>query len=81
MRDVARRRNLALVGTTHEVLVEKIARRGGRLQTRTRTNKVALVDGPPDWVGSYLRVRLSGTTGSTFTGVPVQPGRELAIVG
>jgi tRNA-2-methylthio-N6-dimethylallyladenosine synthase len=81
VRDVARRRNLALVGTTHEVLVEKIARRGGRLQTRTRTNKVVLVDGPQDWVGSYLRVRLSGTTGSTFTGVPVQPGRELAIVG
>jgi tRNA-2-methylthio-N6-dimethylallyladenosine synthase len=81
VRDVARRRNVALVGTTHEVLVEKVARRGGLLQTRTRTNKVVLVDGSGEWIGSYRRVRLSGTTGSTFTGVPVPAGRELAIMG
>ena len=68
----ARRRNLALVGTTHEVLVEGRARRGGWLQARTRTNKVALVDGPDEWIGSYRRVRLTGTTGSTFTGWPVE---------
>jgi tRNA-2-methylthio-N6-dimethylallyladenosine synthase len=81
VRDVARRRNVALVGTTHEVLVEKMARRGGLLQARTRSNKVVLVDGPGEWIGSYRWVRLSGTTGSTFTGVPVSAGRELAIMG
>ncbi|MDH4350694.1 MAG: tRNA (N6-isopentenyl adenosine(37)-C2)-methylthiotransferase MiaB, partial [Gemmatimonadota bacterium] len=54
VRDVARRRNAALVGTTHEVLVEKPARRGDLLQSRTRTNKVVLVPGPTSWVGSYL---------------------------
>jgi len=81
VREVARRRNAGLVGTTHEVLVEKVARRGALLQSRTRSNKVVLVAGPPDWIGSYLRVRLTGTTGSTFTGSPEPSGRELAVVG
>jgi tRNA-2-methylthio-N6-dimethylallyladenosine synthase len=81
VREVARHRNAALVGTTHEVLVEKVARRGGLLQARTRSNKVVLVAGPTDWIGSYLQVRLTGTTGSTFTGLPEPSGRELAIVG
>ncbi len=81
VRDVARRRNARLVGSTHEVLVEKVARRGGLLQSRTRTNKVVLVDGPVEWIGTYLTVRLTGTTGSTFTGVPVGGRRELAVVG
>jgi tRNA A37 methylthiotransferase MiaB len=70
---------MGLVGTTHEVLVEGRAKRGGLLQTRTRTNKVALVDGPDEWVGSYLRVRFTGTTGSTFTAWPVE--QEAAVVG
>jgi len=79
VRALARRRNMGLVGTTHEVLVEGRAKRGGLLQTRTRTNKVALVDGPDDWVGSYRRVRFTGTTGSTFTAWPLdQATRELA---
>ncbi len=79
VRAVARRRNMGLVGTTHEVLVEGRAKRGGLLQTRTRTNKVALVEGPDDWVGSYRRVRFTGTTGSTFTAWPVE--QEAAVVG
>jgi tRNA-2-methylthio-N6-dimethylallyladenosine synthase len=77
VRALARRRNMALVGTTHEVLVEGPAKRGGLLQTRTRTNKVALVDGPDDWIGTYRRVRFTGTTGSTFTAWPVE--QELAL--
>ncbi|MBI1967135.1 MAG: tRNA (N6-isopentenyl adenosine(37)-C2)-methylthiotransferase MiaB [Gemmatimonadetes bacterium] len=79
VRGVARRRNMALVGTTHEVLVEGRAKRGGLLQARTRTNKIALVEGPEGWIGSYRRVRFTGTTGSTFTGWPVE--QELATVG
>lgn len=79
VRRVARRKNIGLVGTTHEVLVEGTAKRGGVLQTRTRHNKVALVAGPDDWIGSYRRVRLTGTTGSTFTTWPVE--QELAVVG
>ena len=81
VRQVARRRNVALVGSTQEVLVEKVARRGELLQTRTRTNKIVLVDGPEEWIGSYRTVRLTGTTGATFTGVPAAAGKELAIMG
>jgi len=79
VRQVARAQNVALVGTTHEVLVEGKAKRGGLLQARTRSNKVALLDGPDEWIGTYRRVRLTGTTGSTFTAWPV--AQELAVVG
>ena len=79
VREVARRRNANLVGTSHEVLVEKQARRGGLLQSRTRANKVVLIEGPVESIGEYRQVRLTGTTGSTFTAVPLA-GRELAVV-
>ncbi len=61
------RKNLARVDQVHEVLVERPARRGGML-ARTRHNLLVLVDLPPSAVGQYRRVRLTGSTGSTFTG-------------
>ena len=76
VRREARRKNGALVGTTHEVLVEGAAKRGDLLQGRTRTNKVALFAGPDAWIGGYRRVRLTGTTGSTFTAWPLERERE-----
>jgi len=80
VRSGARRKNIGLVGSTHEVLVEGRAKRGGLLQTRTRTNKIALVDGPDEWMGSYRRVRFAGTTGSTFMGSLVQQPSPEAVV-
>jgi len=81
VRSGARRKNIGLVGSTHEVLVEGRAKRGGLLQTRTRTNKIALVDGPDEWMGTYRRVRFTGTTGSTFTGSSVeQPSPEAVVL-
>jgi len=71
VRSGAKRKNVGLVGTTHEVLVEGRAKRGSLLQARTRTNKIALVDGPDEWIGTYRRVRFTGTTGSTFAAGPV----------
>src|SRR5207244_3748958 len=41
VRGIARRKNVALVGSNHEVLVEGWAKRGDLLQGRTRDNKVA----------------------------------------
>ncbi len=73
VRRVAKRKNIGLVGTTHEVLVEGPAKRGSLLQARTRTNKIALLDGPPEWIGTYRQVRFTGTTGSTFTAVTAAP--------
>ena len=55
VRRLARTRNVGLVGTVHEVLVEGYAKRGGLLQTRSRTNKVVLVEGPESWIGTYTR--------------------------
>jgi tRNA-2-methylthio-N6-dimethylallyladenosine synthase len=79
VRTVSRARHAAMVGRTEEVLVEGPAKRGALLQTRTRGNKVVLVEGPASWVGSYRRVRLTGTSGSTFTGWPLE--RELVPLG
>jgi tRNA-2-methylthio-N6-dimethylallyladenosine synthase len=79
VRSMAKQKNIALVGTTFEVLVEGKAKRGGLLQGRTRTNKIALFAGPDEWVGTYRRVRLTGTTGSTFAAWPVS--QELSVVG
>ena len=79
VRGIARRKNVALVGSNHEVLVEGWAKRGDLLQGRTRANKVALFPGPDEWIGSYRLVRFTGTTGSTFAARPV--GQELAVVG
>jgi tRNA-2-methylthio-N6-dimethylallyladenosine synthase len=78
-RRIARQRNVALVGATEEVLVEGPAKRGRLLQTRTRGNRIVLVAGPDEWIGSYRRVRLTGTTGSTFTGWPLD--REGVLMG
>jgi tRNA-2-methylthio-N6-dimethylallyladenosine synthase len=69
----AARKNLARVGEVHQVLVERQAKRGELMLARTRTNHLVLLDLPPDSVGEYHRVRLTGTTGSTFTGAVVTP--------
>jgi tRNA-2-methylthio-N6-dimethylallyladenosine synthase len=63
-----RERNLKLLGERREVLVEKTARRGGLLQSRTRDFKVVMIPGDASLIGSYLNVELTGTTGSTFIG-------------
>jgi tRNA-2-methylthio-N6-dimethylallyladenosine synthase len=72
VRSGSRTRNLRLLGERREVLVEKEARRGGLLQTRTRDFKTVIVPGEPSLIGSYLDVELTGTTGSTFTGTVVR---------
>jgi tRNA-2-methylthio-N6-dimethylallyladenosine synthase len=66
-----RARNLASLGKRCEVLVEKTARRGALLQTRTRDFKTVLISGDDSMIGRYYTVELTGTTGSTFTGMVV----------
>jgi len=78
VRAAARRRNHARVGSTHEVLAERPARRGGFLLGRTRANHLVLLDLPVAALGSYREVRLTGTTGSTFTGDVITP--QLAVL-
>jgi tRNA-2-methylthio-N6-dimethylallyladenosine synthase len=66
-----RLRNMSLLGERREVLVEKPARRGGLLQSRTRDFKIVMIPGDASLIGQYLNVELTGTTGSTFLGRPV----------
>ena len=73
VRERARARNLARVGAVEEILVERPARRGGLLLGRTRANHLVLVELPMEAIGEYHRVRLTGTTGSTFTGAILTP--------
>ncbi len=78
VRDQSRRKRSERMGTAHEVLVEQPARRGGML-ARTRTNLMVLLDLAPESVGQYHRVRLTGMTGSTFTGT-IQTRPTLAVL-
>ncbi|HEY2805003.1 MAG TPA: tRNA (N6-isopentenyl adenosine(37)-C2)-methylthiotransferase MiaB, partial [Gemmatimonadales bacterium] len=78
VRETGRARNAAAVGATYEALVEGPAPRGPWLQARTRHNRVALIDAPASWIGSYRMLRLTGTTGATFSALPASA--NLAVV-
>ncbi len=80
VRGQSRRRNITRVGTVHEVLVERVAKRGEMLLGRTRTNQMVLLDLPESAIGDYRTVRLSGTTGSTFTGELLSGAPSLAVL-
>ena len=73
-REIQAEINRGEVGREVEVLVEKEARSPGDVLGRTESNKVVAFPGGPELVGQFVRVRLTGTTGATFTGVPVGAG-------
>ena len=82
VRSATRQRNMGLLGTRHEVLVEREAKRGeSMLMTRTRDFKTVLVPGDASMLGQYLTVELTGTTGSTFTGAVVRERQPLPMAG
>jgi tRNA-2-methylthio-N6-dimethylallyladenosine synthase len=78
VRQVSRQRNIGRIGAEHEVLVERPARRGGLMLGRTRGNHLVLLELPESEIGRYRKVRLTGTTGSTFTGSMLTP--QLAVL-
>ena len=81
VRSRSRDLNLAMLGTRHEILIEKVARRGELLQGRARDFRTILVPGDPSLIGSYMHVEITGTTGHTFTGAPVASRVALPMVG
>jgi len=81
VRGISREKNLGRLGERMEVLVEKEARKGELFQARSRDFKTVLVPGTPELIGSYLTVELTGTTGATFTGTPVQERQPLPMAG
>jgi tRNA-2-methylthio-N6-dimethylallyladenosine synthase len=76
VRGISRENNLARLGDRVEVLVEKVARDGALLQARSRDFKTVMVPADAARIGEYLEVRLTGTTGATFTGTPIAVPRE-----
>ena len=81
IRGISREKNMGRLGERMEVLVEKEARKGELLQARSRDFKTVLVPGDPALIGHYLTVELTGTTGATFTGSPVQERAPLPMAG
>ena len=82
VRSLSRARHFGLLGTRHEVLVEREAKRGeAMLMARTRDFKTVLVPGDASMLGQYLTVELTGTTGSTFTGSVVRERQPLPMAG
>jgi tRNA-2-methylthio-N6-dimethylallyladenosine synthase len=81
VRGGSRTRNVKLLGERRDVLVEKSARRGGLLQSRTRDFKTVMIPGDASLIGKYLNVELTGTTGSTFLGQVVgnRPALPMAV--
>ena len=63
-----KKKNMARLGSVHDALVERPAKRGNLILARTRGNHLVLLDLPVSAIGSYQQVRLTGSTGSTFTG-------------
>ncbi|MBX9927676.1 MAG: tRNA (N6-isopentenyl adenosine(37)-C2)-methylthiotransferase MiaB [Gemmatimonadaceae bacterium] len=72
VRGIAREKNLGRLGERIEVLIEKVARDGELLQARSGDFKTVMVPGDASMIGQYLTVELTGSTGATFTGTPVQ---------
>jgi tRNA-2-methylthio-N6-dimethylallyladenosine synthase len=79
VRGISRENNLARLGDTTEVLVEKVARDGALLQARSRDFKTVMVPADAARIGDYLTVQLTGTTGATFTGTPVGEKKRAAL--
>jgi tRNA-2-methylthio-N6-dimethylallyladenosine synthase len=79
VRGRTRGQNIKLLGERREVLVEKPARRGGLLQSKTRDFKVVMIPGDESLIGKYLTVELTGTTGSTFLGQVVHQRAALPL--
>jgi tRNA-2-methylthio-N6-dimethylallyladenosine synthase len=68
MREIQLEINRASIGAVEEVLVERPARLAGQVMGRTRGNKAVAFPGEESWVGEYVRVQLTSTSGATFVG-------------
>ncbi|MEX2611333.1 MAG: MiaB/RimO family radical SAM methylthiotransferase, partial [Gemmatimonadota bacterium] len=69
-RSIQRELNVAEVGRTVQVLVERSARSAGDMLGRTESYKAVAFPGEGRLVGQYVDVRLVSTTGATFKGEP-----------
>ncbi len=80
-RDVQLEIGRAELGRVIEVLVEREARSPGDMLGRTDTNKVVAFPGSAGLIGQFINVRLTGTSGPTFSGELVGAANEAVLVG
>ena len=79
--ELARRINERLVGRTLEVLCEGPSKTNrSRLMGRTRANKIVLFEGPEEFVGVLVDVRIERATGFSLYGTPVPTGERVATI-
>ena len=77
----ARHINERLVGRTLEVLCEGPSKtNSSRLMGRTRTNKIVLFEGPGEFVGVLVDVRIERATGFSLYGTPVPAEKRVATI-
>ena len=77
----ARHINERLVGRTLEVLCEGPSKTNpSRLMGRTRTNKIVLFEGPEEFVGVLVDVRIERATGFSLYGTPVPTEKRAATI-
>ncbi|HEY6292903.1 MAG TPA: tRNA (N6-isopentenyl adenosine(37)-C2)-methylthiotransferase MiaB [Terriglobia bacterium] len=67
-RQIQLRRNQALVGREFEVLVEGYQPRLSQAVGRTTSNRVVNFPGEPDWLGRYLKVRVTAAGPNSLVG-------------
>ena len=65
--------NRQLVGTEVEVLIEGPSRRGGQLAGRGPDNRVVNFAGPPDRIGGFAQVTITGCGPNSLLGELVDP--------
>ncbi|MFQ5795345.1 MAG: tRNA (N6-isopentenyl adenosine(37)-C2)-methylthiotransferase MiaB [Candidatus Bipolaricaulia bacterium] len=76
-RSINEQENQKRIGEELTVLAEGRAKTGRGLYGRTRDNKTAVFDGPPDWIGEFVQVRVErANAGSLYSRVlePVEVG-------
>ena len=61
-------KNLALVGSVQEILIEGTSKKGGLLTGRTRGNKAVNLPAPPSALGSLVSVRITAAGMNSLTG-------------
>lgn len=68
-RRISRKKNLEMVGTEQQVLVESVSRLSDKeLTGRTRNNTPCVFPAPPEFLGKIVSVRIKDTTDNTLRG-------------
>jgi tRNA-2-methylthio-N6-dimethylallyladenosine synthase len=78
--EISRVNNEALRGQLIEVLVEGESKNNANvLAGRTRTNKLVHFEGPKEWIGQFVMVKVTDALTWYIKGEPIEPMKEEAV--